>query len=164
MNIFPIPFKIHLRPYTYILRISSCLPIPYVLCWFANKLGIIVRYHVKWPVCAVRVRLGTQVAVNYSGQKKKLSAPEKGQNCPPMVKSQTFWVPVSCKTPTIIHWYRKDLSHINRKKLFCMFRGGMFLFLITVVTQLFSETFNFKIWNKQRSSCGITHKHECRMF
>ncbi len=32
--------------------------------------------------------------MQYSGQKKKLSAPEEGQNSPRMVKSQTFWVPV----------------------------------------------------------------------
>ncbi len=30
----------------------------------------------------------------YSAQKKKLSAPEEGQNFPPMIKSQTFCVSV----------------------------------------------------------------------
>ncbi len=35
--------------------------------------------------------------------------------------------PQNEKNPKIIHWCKKKkLSHINRKKLFCMFRGGNF--------------------------------------
>ena len=42
-----------------------------------------------WEIPEIEMRRG-----NYSGQKKKLSAPEEGQNFPPVAKSQTFWVPV----------------------------------------------------------------------
>ncbi len=54
----------------------------------------------------------------YSGKKKETFHPETG---PEVIKSRNFLGP-------IIHWCKKDLSHINRKKLFCLFRGGKFLF------------------------------------
>ena len=71
-----------------------------------------------WALCHVNIIHYCSLKI-YSAQKKKLSAPEQGQNFPQMI---------------IIQWCKINLAHINRKKDFCRFRGGKFLFLSTVAT------------------------------
>ncbi len=83
----------------------------------------------------------------YSVQKEKFSTPKQVQNFPKMIKIKTFWdqsIPIGvlniipgiqicnlktyCKTPIIIQWCKKDLSHIDGENHFACFGAESFFF------------------------------------
>ncbi len=71
--------------------------------------------------------------------KKETFRPRTGPEFPPNVSNATFFhtsvLPSEFLiiTEGFIQWCKNDLVHIDRKKLFCLFRGGKFLFLSTVL-------------------------------
>ena len=56
-------------------------------------------------------------------KKKKLHAPKQVQDFPKMIKTLNFVQ--NSDHNTVV---QKDLPHINREKLLCLFRGGKFFF------------------------------------
>ena len=65
-------------------------------------------------------------SLHYSGKKKSKFPPRKRSRFPQMIKIQNVLGPIY---NTLV---QKKLSHIDRKKWFCMFRGGNLVFVSTV--------------------------------